>query len=257
MGNNNCKNSEGGYMIHLDKPYYYPGEIVHGKIYSHFIKNFESSSVEFEIKGEEYTCVNHKKTSKKNNNGTYIKKRESSNILYNETHLLFKPENNIINQGHYVYPFTFKLPLNLLGTFEYYDKDIKAYIKYILEVRAIPLNGSSAIKNQVMLIIRQPPYSYGYTSKMSDKKLIKTCCCLSKGDSNISVSFEKNYYCIEDRVNVVCEFDSSKCSVSLNSISLNLWQMIIVKDNKRKCEKIIHRELSKNPFMTNNVSLLL
>ena len=86
MGNNNCKNSEGGYMIHLDKPYYYPGEIVHGKIYSHFIKNFESSSVEFEIKGEEYTCVNHKKTSKKNNNGTKKYSKSSIEIKCERNH---------------------------------------------------------------------------------------------------------------------------------------------------------------------------
>jgi len=33
MGVPNTKHAIGGMVINLEKPYYYPGEIVHGKIY--------------------------------------------------------------------------------------------------------------------------------------------------------------------------------------------------------------------------------
>lgn len=254
MGINNSNTNEGGFIINLDKPYYYPGEMVHGKIYSNFNKNFETSRVELEIKGEEYTSFFEKKKSKKNTKESYMKKRVGVTLLYSNTQELFKPSNNQLSHGHFIYPFTFMLPLNLRGSFEYYDKDYTAYIKYILEVRALAMD-SHKIKNTILLIVRQPPQIFQYPCKMSDTKDIKICCCIGKGKNTVSVRFEKNYYCIEDKVNVICEFDSTKCKVGVNCITLTLFQKITIKDKKDR-EKTIIRRLCYNPFKSLNVSFI-
>jgi len=252
MGVPNTKHAIGGMVINLEKPYYYPGEIVHGKIYCLFSQPYDCKSVEMEISAEEYTMFTEMKRREKAKE-TSINKREGRNCIYKRVQTIMVSEKNIINQGHYVYPFTFMLPLNLPGSFESYSDEHSAYIKHIVEVRALPLDpNTQAITNSILFIVRQPPQFFQYPSKMTDSKCIKIC-CLNKGTSSVTVSLEKNYYTTDDKVNVICELDNTKCSLDIKSIKLELFQEIILKDKNERVQNI-SRKVSEYSFLSYNVS---
>jgi sporulation-control protein spo0M len=255
MGVPNTKHAIGGMVINLEKPYYYPGEIVHGKIYCLFSQPYDCKSVEMEISAEEYTMFTEMKRREKAKE-TSINKREGRNCIYKRVQTIMVSEKNIINQGHYVYPFTFMLPLNLPGSFESYSDEHSAYIKHIVEVRALPLDpNTQAITNSILFIVRQPPQFFQYPSKMTDSKCIKIC-CLNKGTSSVTVSLEKNYYTTDDKVNVICELDNTKCSLDIKSIKLELFQEIILKDKNERVQNI-SRKVSEYSFLSYNVSKIL
>lgn len=246
MGSNSTKSVEGGLIIDLDKSYYYPGEIIHGKIYLDILQDFETSGIELEIEVEEYTSFNELKKIKNTQNKSQIKKREGKKTLYNNTQCVFKPDNNLLQQGQYIYPFTFMLPLNMPGSFEYYDNENVAYVKYIVEVRAVSLS-TKHIRNTILLVVRQPPQFFQYPTKLSDTKTISSCCCLDKGASTLNISFEKNYYCPDEKVNVICELDNTKCSLTGKCIKLVLFQSITIADKKNRV-KVLSRKIVENRF---------
>lgn len=255
MGVPNSKQSIGGMVINLEKPYYYPGEIVHGKIYCLFSQTFDCKSLEMEIFAEEYIMFteNIKKEKSKKKSSKLI---EGKNCIFRRVQTILVPENNVINQGHYIYPFTFMLPLNLPGSFEYYNHDTTAYIKHIIEVRALPLDSSAqAIMNNILFIVRQPPQFFQYPSKMTDSQFIKIF-CMNKGKSSLSIGLEKNYYTIDDKVSIICELDNTDCSLDIKNIKLELFQDITLKDSNETTRKI-SRKVAEYTFPSYNVSKIL
>lgn len=255
MGVTNSSSHKGGFLIDLDKPYYYPGEIVYGKIYSCFQEPFDCVAVEIEISGEEFVSFEEKKHKKSNLKETYMKKRYGRRTLHKSSQILFRPYNNLINQGHYIYPFSFILPLNLPGSFEYYSKDYSAYVRYTLELKAIPFQKEvEPIKDQMVVVIRQPPTHFQYLSKVSDSKPIETCCCIGKGVSTVSLQIERNYCCLDEEVNLTCEFDNSQCRAQGKRLDLALFQIISVKDKKDR-KRVLIRKLNEYSYSDRYVSI--
>jgi len=153
----------------------------------------------------------------------------------------------MIYAGQYVYPFSFMLPGHLPGSFEYYDYENTAYIKYILEAKALSSTGSNHIKNEILLIVRQSPQFFQYPTKLSDTKNISTWCCFSKGSSTLNISYEKNYYCPEEKVNVICELDNTRCTLNGNAIRLALMQTITLHDKKNRT-KYLTRKVAESRY---------
>jgi len=153
----------------------------------------------------------------------------------------------MVYSGQYVYPFSFMLPAHLPGSFEYYDQDNTAYIKYILEARALSSASVNHIKNEILLIVRQSPQYFQYPTKLSDTKDISTWCCMSKGSSTLNISYEKNYYCPEEKVNVICELDNTRCTLKANCIKLALIQTITLQDKKNRT-KYLSRKLAESRY---------
>jgi len=167
--------------------------------------------------------------------------------LFKTTQFLYKFHNNVINQGQYVIPFSFMLPSHVPGSFEYYDNENIAYIKYILQLRALSSGKSEHITNSILLIVRQPPNFFQYPTKLSDTQTIRTWCCFNKGVSTLNVSYEKNYYCPDENVKMVCELNNSNCNLNGSSIILSLFQVITLKDKKNRT-KILPRKVCESRY---------
>ena len=148
MGSKNSKSPD-GILIELDKPYYFPGELIFGKIYLNLFQNHYSSGINLTIQGEEFVSYsemkikkgnnqhnsnnNHNNKNTSSNNQKYVKKREGKTIIYRCSELIIPFHDSIIQAGQYIFPFSFILPSHLPGSFEYYDNDNFAYIKYIIQ----------------------------------------------------------------------------------------------------------------------------
>ena len=246
MGTKSSKTVEGGILLELEKPYYYPGELIVGKIYLNFQQNFASDGIYLTLEGEEFVSFKQRKTRKSqrninyenntNNNQTksYIKTRTGKKIIYKQEQLIIPFRDSMIYSGQYIYPFSFMLNPSLPGSFEYYDEQNSAYIKYILDVKVQSKVSDHNIKNEMLLIVRQPPQFFQYPKRLSDTKNISTWCCFDKGSSTLNISYEKNFYCPDEKVNVICELDNTRCQLKSNSIKLALIQTIILKDKENK-----------------------
>lgn len=275
MGSNSSKVIEGGILIELDKPYYYPGEMIIGKIYLNFHQNFSTHGIELGLEVEEFGSFkeekrrrqnhliqsqhnhNHNHTHNHNHNNNhqiqvrlpefYTKLRFGKRILFKSSQIIINFPNNMIYSGQYVYPFSFMLPPGLPGSFEYYDLDNTAYIKYILEAKVLSSNSNNHIKNEILVIVRQNPQHFQYPTRLSDTKNITTWCCFGKGTSTMNISYEKNYYCPEEKVNVICELDNTRCRLDASCIKLALIQTITIKDKKNRM-KVLSRKVAESRY---------
>jgi len=260
MGSNSSKVVEGGLLIELEKPYYYPGEMILGKIYLNFHQNFNTHGIELGLEVEEFGSFKEQKQRTKvlsndHRSRFYTKVRYGKRILFKSNQIIITFQSGMVNSGQYVYPFSFMLPPNLPGSFEYYDLDNTAYIKYILEAKVISSNSNNHIKNEILVIVRQPPQFFQYPTRLTDTKNISTWCCFSKGTSTLNISYEKNYYCPDEKVNVICELDNTRCNLDANCIKLALIQTIIIKDKKNRT-KYLSRKVAENRYDSRYVNLL-
>ena len=264
MGSKNSKSPD-GILIELDKPYYFPGELIFGKIYLNLFQNHYSSGINLTIQGEEFVSYsemkikkgnnqhnsnnNHNNKNTSSNNQKYVKKREGKTIIYRCSELIIPFHDSIIQAGQYIFPFSFILPSHLPGSFEYYDNDNFAYIKYIIQASSESFKSHQTLKNDFLLILRQSPLYFHYPTRLSNTQNLSTWCFFNKGSSTLNISYEKNYYCPEEKVNVICELDNTRCKLKATSIKLSLIQTIILKNKQDKNRnKILSRVVNESRY---------
>jgi hypothetical protein len=233
MGSRHSSNY-GGMIVNFEKPYYYPGELIRGNIFLNMISNLETKGLELTIEVIEHASFfeneTHTNTNSNNNNENNNRVlRTGNNILFKNTSIMYNWNNNLINIGQYAYPFQFPLPNNLPGSFEYYDGDCSAYIKYIVTAKALSFSGNNDIYNSNILIVRQSPQFFSYPNNLSDTKNISTWCFFKKGLSTLNVSYPKNFFSPDESVQVICNLNNSRCTLNANCFKLQLIQRIHLK----------------------------
>ena len=98
----------GSIYFETEKEFYYPGEIIKGKVFLNLIDEFPSNMIFIKIKGKEQTEF-------KNNEGFYNK---GLIIFYNHRLPLYSSKNEEnINAGQYEFPFAIPISSYLPGTF--------------------------------------------------------------------------------------------------------------------------------------------
>ena len=100
---------EGGYLfVKTDKPFYYPNNIVYGKIYIRAEAPLQPKDIEIQVKGKEETDMKYY---------TFTK----DHIKFKATCFSFPLNYGPLNPGDYIIPFEFKLPDNIPASmlFEY------------------------------------------------------------------------------------------------------------------------------------------
>jgi hypothetical protein len=184
----------------------------------------------------EYHLLPNKPRVLEGNNSTSI-------ILYQNSWIIAKFNENVILTGQYAYPFDFILPTNLPGSFEYYDENNTAYIKYILTVKLISLEiKEKDVSSSALLIVRQSSRSLEYPTQLSNVKNIRNWCCINQGFSTLNIAYPKNHYHPEESVKIICTVDNTRCRVDTNIIKLQLIQNISMKDSRNNhkflCRKV-------------------
>lgn len=241
MGNHHAK--YGGMIIDFERAYYYPGDIVKGYIHLNVLEAFETRGLELTFKIKEYVKWHETihKTEMKNEldpntnqmrevpHSVAVKvEKKDKKTLYKSTTLIATMINNILGFGQYSYPFQFVLPNHLPGSFEYYDHDIVANIKYIVTATGISWHGKDHnLSAQSILVVRQPAANFDYPSNLSDTKSISTWCFFSKGISTINVSFPKSNFCQDESVQVITQLNNTRCALDCTCIKLQLMQRMV------------------------------
>jgi hypothetical protein len=250
MGTINSK--AGNLAIEISKEFYYPGNTVIGTIYIEMNETLEAAGLELNLQivesvnfadnenaqnepSEEYQLLSDQRMLEGTNS--------TSLVLYQNSWMIAKFNENVILTGQYAYPFSFVLPENLPGSFEYYDENNTAYIKYVITAKLISTEiKEKNVNSSALIIVRQSPTTLGYPTQLSDVKSIRSWCCIHQGSSTLNVAYPKSHFHPDESVRIICTVDNTRCLVDANTIRLQLIQNIMLKDNKNNskflCRKV-------------------
>ena len=226
--------------IHIEKPFYYPGEIVSGSILIHCKEKINYNKIIIIAKGKQLINAldtnNFQKNEENSPSVSSSSPDSDDNEIYNsskvkieEKHHIFKfkketiiSKNNFINEGNYFFPFQFELPEEIPGTFLYLDKNIYAEIQYYIKVKLDGLD----IKNIVPIVIRQKENVFNYPKFSQYEKDIKGNCYLKLTSRE---DFTKADEPIKLTVNI-----NNETKQNSTPINIEIYRTLWLKEGKKK-----------------------
>ena len=250
-------------LIKLEKPYYYPDEIIKGNVYVN-IEEEMKPGIELRIKGKQILKVNldsfknksfeeEKEENEKNNNSntndfedgekgnnnlsydSENKEKDFENYKYNDDIELFDSKsflsNDNLNIGQYIFPFLFKLNNNVPGTCLLYEKNLFGEIYYSIRVKIENKNGK-IFKEKIPLIIRQNENDFKYQLESNISKNFNSSCCCNSGKVKINCKLSKKYFSFGDQVNLNFFLDNKKGKMEGGPTIAILYKKIILHPNK-------------------------
>ena len=129
--------------------------------------------------------------------------------------------NNTLPKGRFSIPFTIRLPINALLSFNLYNEIIaKRY--YTIKAR---LENSSYLKATISYLwIPSLLYDVVIVSPINIVVYMKVtnCYCVSKGYSVVNSDIDKNAYLTSEKINERVKIDSVKCKKKLVSLKCRL-----------------------------------
>lgn len=249
----------GAMVIDFSNDHYYPGDEVQGNVYLNILQDIESYGLEIDLQIIEAVNFNRKDSNLSSNltpeEKIILAQQEIQNeskatkvILYQNTWVLTKFSDNMLTAGQYIYPFTFTLPSDLPGSFEYYDETSSSFLKYLIHCRIISSNGRETEMNSAnLIIVRQSADNFEYPNKKLKTKQVKSWCCINQGLSTLNVSLLKDHYHPDQELKANISLDNTQCNLDGNNIKLEFWQNIELKDRAGN-KKNLKRKISEHNY---------
>ena len=209
-----------------DKPEYYPGENLTGKIKLTLDRRTSIKDIEMSLYFAEdwnHLCPNNKYEASNNTQCISV-------FCLGLNYHFNKPSNSIIDlePKEYTFPFLEKLPEYLLPSFEFPQKEFRAFLRYTLTAKTVSSNPSAS--STIFLIINSNP------KKEEDKPSHKYE-KFNKGQTGVKVFLLTKNYKITDTIPVEIEIDNLNCKLKLNECKLKLNRKIIFRDKEDFSEK--------------------
>ena len=246
----------GTLYVQTDKPSYFAGEEITGTLFLNLQETYPADKIKIKIKGKERTLLiwfedmgpgphhHHPPPDRRppwdrphgppRRRMEHIE-REDAPCIYH-VHTVFDAKaGGPMPPGQYSFPFSFKLPLNIPGTFHHVEQNLSASIRYTIEgfIETVG-NLAPRIKYKSRFTVRQPPMVSGDSvGGKSTTKVVCCGCCLPYGTVDIRANFEKNVYQPNETARAQIEVDNSHSSVDLKDIRLELRQTITIKARYR------------------------
>lgn len=156
MGNQISK-FKGGYLfLKTDRPYYYPSNIVQGKIYIQTHVPMSPKHIEIEVSG-------HEKASYKVRRGKHDHQDVFKRKIIGFKGICFKFKE-AIDAGDYIIPFEFELPKNIPSSIMWHDHndwDNNPSCEVVYKIKAyLTTNENQQLKYSQMLIIHERPVEF-------------------------------------------------------------------------------------------------
>ena len=171
---------EGGYLyVKTDRPYYYPGNKVLGKIYIRTTVPMNAKQVEIKVKGKEHASYwRARENDGTTNRARQVKERFKRKILKFKAPCFTFQEP--LSPGDFTIPFEFTLPENIPSSMMYknpnHNNSPSAKIKY--SIRAlVNTHDNKVLKYKQWLIIHERPVEFIENANTETTVPLTTCCC--------------------------------------------------------------------------------
>jgi hypothetical protein len=223
---------QGQISLATDDYSYKPGDLVKGNVFIQMFESFSTNKLKLKLKVEECTKFNN---------------IESKVTHFQGVTTIVDFRQNLIAPGEYQYPFSFVLPRYLPGSFEYYDRENKAYVTYILEAELPAIKPQNSIKSFLLLIVSQRLEALGIQIRKESTEKLYSFCCIPQGGATLRASLPKENFYAHEFVKILCELDNRDTRLNGKDIKAKLIQNILLKDKTGR-SKLIQRVISKVHF---------
>lgn len=257
LGKNLGLGKKGKIHVNTEKPTYYPGEWVNGNVFVDFKEDVECDGIVVKCKGKEKVYWQETRTRTvddgdgESHQESYEVDFDGSKEFFHEKIKLSKGRS-CIPAGQWIYPFQFQLPMDLPASFKFKDNcwsggennKIKAKVQYGFK-GTVDVAGHFAkdLKGKSEIAVLSAPLNTIPIGKMTKTETVKVCCCIPRGDVEMSVEADKGAYFVGETAHIEVNVDNRSKS-EIDKMKAKFYRILTLSaDNNRKTFKHIMKEL--------------
>jgi hypothetical protein len=261
MGNNDSKGGSstdtreyGGLHIHLETPTAVPGETVSGYIYMDIKKEYPARALELQVFGEEQVeWLGHHSEQDPADPPTLMgdDRKKGRKVITDIKNDVYKwVEGDMIQPGHYSFPFSFRVPDGIPGSMQVRQEGVAAGIYYKLKATLAPVSQEKnsplpRLESKIPLNVREKVVNTPMDPKKVSLEKIP-CCCWKTGEVTLKTEFEKNVYTAGEVVKIVSEVDCTKSKDDIKRTRCILKQILTLTDNKKNTSIFTYHIVTNN-----------
>lgn len=249
--------------VHLDRPHYFPGDVVNGFVLLNCVSQFKASTLVLKVEGYEKTSWEERIEERRHDSH----KNEWVTDVRSHNHNGRKDFFNLkvplqtfpqfVQPGQYQYGFTFMIPPGLPGSYEFNDGSFrqgpgctyyytKAAIKYKVGAEVeVPGMLTPNIRHDTYLTVHQRMLKPPSQVRAEDNKHIKTCCCMDQGYAHMVAHVQQDSYYAGEVAHVVLGVEN-KSQAAFREIILELKRHLVLRSSGGMMEQ--DDQLAKTSF---------
>ena len=210
-------------FITYDKPYFYQGDQVSGRINLNVTGTYPASFLKLTIKGVEKIehSLNSLPASDAPSSANNNKKTEKRNPIPKNEALLYTFKDSKILPGQYSYPFKFSLDSRIPTSFKYQDEKCKAQIYY--KIKAILESKQCNLVKKKIFQVAQNVLNESKNETFIGKTQISSC-CNDEGFFVVNFLNTKATYSLNEDENIKINLDLSNCHNDAIVVTVRLLQ---------------------------------
>lgn len=215
--------------IHTEKDEFYAGDVVQGTVFLKATESISSRFLHLSFIAREFGSVMYTSNSRTDNEHY----DEGEKIFWEKDFVLEKFQDEMLSEGEYEYPFSFKLPIGLPSSFSCSFGRSTSKIEYTLKVRLFKPEGEYGLlayelKHLKVTAVRLPHMTDRISPSIPEPGSFKTniCCCFNKGEVVVAGQTEVDKYSVGDPVEVAFSIDDKTKKQDLDTLSVILFQRI-------------------------------
>ncbi|WIA35279.1 hypothetical protein OEZ86_003738 [Tetradesmus obliquus] len=234
--------------VHIDKPYYYAGDVVTGFVALHAGSVLDFKSINIKVTGVE-KCQWQEQSGSGDNRHTET---------YRGSHTIFKNKLPImaagsLNPGDYQWPFSFQLPHNVPGSFNYASGSTKASIVYKVKADCDQAGMLKPdFKKTATIEVLQHTKAAGPPQPLAlaDEQPISFFCCFNKGVVGLKVDGSDDCFLPGESLALRAQVDN-KSTTDVPAVEFFLHQKLTLtaktmwgsRDKSFQSTRIHHRQV--------------
>lgn len=234
MGGSFGKNNQkGAIVLTLEAPSAYGGEIISGKVHISLNEPFTEAFLYLKFKGQELTHWEEKRrvsetVGKKSRRKKIVVPHDGKALICKYAYCLNKWEN--MSKGGYLFPFTFRLPFGIPGSFRYSAGKTTASILYNFHAKLVARKPGK-IKGLCPIHIKQEINAFKTNVNLQKNARLKTFCCLNKGLCTIDVVCPQDTYNPSQLAEIIVNLNLSNSKLPVKYIACKLSNSIRIKSS--------------------------
>jgi hypothetical protein len=243
MGNSGTKDKEidaraaayGQIYLELGQTNYLSGDTVIGTVHLNLIAPFPGNRLIFKIKGTESARWIEWIAMTRDLGGGMVQHYSYPIEIVGEADIIDQNirvynwlQSDTIFSGQYSFPFSFKLPSGLPGSFFMQNTQAVAEINYSMSAYLEPINEKNypRLEYKSYVTIREPVQPNIQQKELSIDRELQIFCCCRQGKINLKATIDRDAYAPLDTMKILVEVDNAKGKLNAKSISCSLVQTI-------------------------------
>ncbi|XXQ39464.1 Arrestin C-terminal-like domain-containing protein [Plasmodiophora brassicae] len=228
-------------VVRTVDPAYSGTQVVRGHLFVNVVSPLATDGIYLQINGHESASWSAlaRDRSKGDKKRVAVHHHENSREIFNvraPIHLA----DDVLQPGHYLFPFEFELPRNVPGSFaddrapthpDISDAgQYRARVSYAMTAEMVvrpdnPDDDYAVIRATCDLIVKGRPLASIATVKRDCNAAIRTWCCLNKGSVFLRVRFAQKAYQSGTTADLIVEFNNSS-TVDVEHIKVELYRSL-------------------------------